>query len=571
MIRKFGLLLFLPVVVCALSSRCGAESVMNFGDVKVGSSSPVQTFPYTVTNPLNASKTMPLAPYLNLKLNYGVDFTVKQSCDNKLSGGNIVQNCTVEVTFTPNYPGPHKDALFLVDDQGKRQTKMTRLLGGIGDGPLALINPDGKYTQPTQLSNYPQGGPYLHDLTIDDTNTIYVIDHSNNVLAITEKGISKTLLSNLKLGQNGPQGLALDGAGMLYITFGDYPNSVMTYDTSEYGPGNGKPNPLPIAPTGAPYCKNSMFQEVSELNFFGVATDQLGNTFVMDTACGMVVKRDSSGIISGTLINASGLASGTTPSFDGTLAVDGSDNLFFNAANINLPGSYGGIDSTIFHTVTGMDITTSNVLYTLPNLYQVWPHELAVDAADTVYMTSSAIEMLTPFSGTKNTNGTLLDNQGGTAKASGFGLAADGTVYMSDNNFNDSNNILAIKRNNITANIGSYGQQTSAPISFTVTVYNGGNGPVLKLGVPEVSNSNSKYQVFSLGNQGTCPFNGAGVLNPGDSCTVGLIATITMNLPADVPPYTGTLTLPTNSLNTAVGDEKSKLKVKLQVSVTPHP
>jgi hypothetical protein len=464
-----------------------------------------------------------------------------------------------------------------VDDQGKRQTTMTRLLGGIGDGPLALINPDGQYTPPAELLTFPPRMSNFKNVTVDDKDTIYVIDGKNNILEITKEGKSKTLLPTLTMGNNGngPSGLALDGAGILYITFGDNQNSVKTYDTSDYGPGNGIPSTLLFAPllsAGASYCKNAMFQPVFTLNMYGITTDQLGNTFAMDTACGMVVMRDSNGTSSGTVINASGLASGVTPSFDGTLAVDGSDNLFFNASNINPPGTYGGIDSTIFHTVTGATFTTSNILYTLPNLYPVVSSgELAVDAAGTVYMTSSAIEMLTPFSGTKNTNGTRLDHKGAN-EANGFGLAADGTVYMGATDvLNGSGNIFVIARNNITVNIGSYGQETQNPIPFTVTVYNGGNGPALKLGVPEVSNSNSKYQVFSLGNQGTCPFNGTGVLNPGDSCTVGLMATITMNLPADGPPYTGTLTLPTNSLNTTVGDEKSKLKVTLQVSVTPHP
>src|ERR1700678_732271 len=80
-------------------------------------------------------------------LHYGHDYTI-DTIKCTVSGSS--ETCKVTISFIPTLPGARKDALLLNDGA---TTLATVLLGGIGQSPLALIQP-GIVTSPVANADY---------------------------------------------------------------------------------------------------------------------------------------------------------------------------------------------------------------------------------------------------------------------------------------------------------------------------------------------------------------------------------------------------------------------------------
>jgi sugar lactone lactonase YvrE len=250
-------------------------------------------------------------PHFALK--YGSDFTPTLSCTN-------VTTCTLSVSFLPQYPGLREDAVLVTNASGALLA--TTLLHGIGLAPEISVQPGiiTTFAPTVNLAN-PQG------MAIDPSGNLYIADSINEVVKmIAPNGTAVTVAGNNTAGYSGdggpatsaqlqtPTGVALDGAGNLYIA--DKENNVIrevnaltqTITTiagnhrNTPGSGNvGDGGPATSATLNGPN---------------DVAVDSVGNIYIADSYNGLVRKVVPSGIITtvagggiaGILSNPSGLA-----------------------------------------------------------------------------------------------------------------------------------------------------------------------------------------------------------------------------------------------------------------------
>ena len=94
-------------------------------------------------------------------------------------------------------------------------------------------------------------------------------------------GVVTTLITGL----NGPQGgIAIDGAGILYIGQGDYGSALVTYNTV-----TGVQGTLSFAPP-SPYVPCSTAE-----GFYGVVVDDIGDVFALDNLCPQIFELKPNG------------------------------------------------------------------------------------------------------------------------------------------------------------------------------------------------------------------------------------------------------------------------------------
>jgi hypothetical protein len=137
----------------------------------------------------------------------GLDFTLGtgSTCTGTVTAG---QTCTVDVAFTPRFPGFRTGAVRLLNSGGT--VIATAYIIGIGTGPLAVTYPG---TQ-TQLSAVT--GSNIFEMTTDAAGNLYVGDfNNNNIKKYSVAGSTATLLSTLTLGQHVAQ-MTVDGAGNVF-------------------------------------------------------------------------------------------------------------------------------------------------------------------------------------------------------------------------------------------------------------------------------------------------------------------------------------------------------------------
>ncbi|HTW46326.1 MAG TPA: chitobiase/beta-hexosaminidase C-terminal domain-containing protein, partial [Acidobacteriaceae bacterium] len=148
---------------------------------------------------------------------YGHDYTLGAvSC----TPSGSIEVCTVPITFIPTLPGGRRDALFLTNGSTRAATS---LLYGIGQAPMSEVQP-GIVTSPiTSFSGY------IYNSVVDENGTVYFLaTETSDVYSLT-KGGTPTLLPIT--GLNSPRSIAIDGAGVLYISDQKYNASMTTWDT----------------------------------------------------------------------------------------------------------------------------------------------------------------------------------------------------------------------------------------------------------------------------------------------------------------------------------------------------
>jgi hypothetical protein len=152
-------------------------------------------------------------------LHYGLSYTVGTLACTATDGS---ENCTVPVSFQPLYPGGRRDALFLMDGATRLATV---LLYGVGQSPLALV-------QPASLVNtYGNNNSYFYQSVTDENGTVWSISSNVNTLtSLTTAGIF-TNIPYTGLYTSGLATIAMDGAGVIYISYANGSNSFVTYDT----------------------------------------------------------------------------------------------------------------------------------------------------------------------------------------------------------------------------------------------------------------------------------------------------------------------------------------------------
>jgi hypothetical protein len=389
-------------------------------------------------------------------LRYGLHYSAASV---QCTGAGSGETCTVGVDFVPALPGGRRDALLLMNGS---TVLATVLLYGVGQGPLALIQP-GIVTQP--IAAYAN---YLYQSAVDESGTVYVLgQNSNTVVSLTKSGVVTTL----PITATSPESIAVDGAGTLYIAQNTYSHSIVTYGVAA---GQGT---IPVDPP-SPYTPCSNAGTLEYLN--SVTVDGIGDLFATEILCQEIFELKATGTYATTAI----APAITQPS---TLTVDTAGNVFVGGYTIN-------------------ELTTGGVQ---TQVNSVGASEgLAVDAAGTLYATrytGGGVAELAPGS-----YGTLLASLDTGASPLGASVAPDGTVYVG--------NYTNLDKVDRSQGVIAFGEQTSGTTTSAedVSLYNGGNA---SLTVSGITVTGPGFVVVSAATSG-CTV--GTVLPPGALCNVAV-------------------------------------------------
>ena len=373
----------------------------------------------------------------------GLDFTLGtgSTCTGAVTAA---QTCTVNVAFTPSYPGQRLGAVNLLSTTGTLIA--TGYISGTGTGPLATFTPgllstvagtgtacssstatcgDGSAATASGSNLYAPAG-----VAVDSAGNLYIADEDDNrirkVTAAT--GILSTVAgtgtactpSTATCGDgnaatasgsdlNLPLGVAVDGAGNLYIS--DRSDNRIRKVTVATGilstvAGNGTP-----CASSTATCGDGGLATASGANLdspFGLAVDGAGNLYIADRYDDRIRKvTAATGILSTVAGTGTPCASSTATCGDGTaatasgsnlnspvgVAVDGAGNLYiadFNDNRIRMVSAATGIISTVAGTGNTCSPTTATCgdgsAATASGSDLSFPTAVAVDSAGNLYI-----------------------------------------------------------------------------------------------------------------------------------------------------------------------------------------
>jgi hypothetical protein len=390
-------------------------------------------------------------------LHYGRDYTL--GAINCTGGGP--ETCTVAVSFLPTLPGARKDAVQLMAGS---TILATALLGGTGQGPMALMQP-GVVTSPISAAPY-----YIYQSVVDENGTVYFLSDNGNAVYSLAKG-SNSPSTVPVTGLSSPHGIDIDGAGTLYIAQGS--SSIITYNTV-----TGVQGAISVIPP-APYKPCSTVEYV-----YSVVVDDAGDLFAVESECSQIFELKADGSYATTAVDPTMIGLGI-------IAVDASDNVFVSGYDIN-ELTAGGVQTQI-NTVGASE-------------------GLQVDAADTLYATR--------YTGTGGVVELPASNYSAPAfgldpasSPLGEGLGSDGTLYVG--NYTDLDKV------DRSQGAIAFGEQTVGfeSTAQNVSLYNGGNEPLT------VSNIAISGPPFTLLPGGTNNCTVGLVIAPGASCEVAVTIT----------------------------------------------
>ena len=311
-------------------------------------------------------------------------------------------------------------------------------MGGFGYGPYQFSGDGGSATSAV-LSN-PQ------DVVVDSAGDLFVADAYNNVVReVYASGIITTVAGSGAAGYagdggpttsaelNGPTGLALDGAGDLFIA--DSGNSVIR----EVKPG---PGDLLSLGTILTFAGGGL---ISDPEFSGSATDAAlsgpsglamdgsGNLYIADTGNG-VIREVSGGNIS-TIAAAAGL---NAPA---GLAIDGQGNLYIADTGNNVVDEVSGGNITTIAAGVGLNAPTG----------------LAIDGQGNLYIADTGNNMVDEVSGG---NITTIAAAAGLNAPAGLAIDGQGNLYIADS----GNNLVSeVSGGNMTTVAGNISASAMAP------------------------------------------------------------------------------------------------------------
>jgi len=421
-------------------------------------------------------------------LHYGLSYTAGTVTCSQRDG---TDNCTVPITFQPQYPGGRRDALFLMDGSTRIATV---LLYGVGQSPLALVQPGSVVN--TYYSTGGGNNSYFYQSVTDENGTVWSISGNQDTLtSVTTAGVF-TNIPYTGLYTSGLASIAMDGAGVVYISYANGSNSFVTYDTVQGISGTYK---LPGTET-----------------FETVGVGNTGNIYAVDTnyqnyyqVLGTIAP---SGAVTLTPLANSSTGQADTPE---GIAVDSAENLFF--------GGYSTMNE-YSNTFVQSTINVHNDKF-----------GIAVDSANSLYAASYGGGPLVQLVPADYTTPIYQFPSGQIGGDNGVSLGADGTV-----NAGEYFNLVQYIRSQGAISFGTnFGDPT--PPAQDTGIYNGGNQP---LTISNIAQSGSP--VFTVQAVAGIGCTDGMVLEPGTACELAI--TFTSPHPGN---FTGTLAFTTNSLNEA--------------------
>jgi large repetitive protein len=314
--RRFARVLSLKSSLAAFAAIAAlavpaARAQVSFPATAVGGSAAAQT----VTVTASAAGQVQSVSYLAMGA-ANLDYAPAGSGDN-CTGASLAkgQTCSVSAVFAPKYPGARNGAVVLL---GSGNAVLgVEYLTGIGQGALAVASPgtisiaagtEGEWTQLGDNGPAASADLYLPSgVAIDGAGDLFIADSNHNrireVLATgANKGNIVTVAGDGDAGYNAsatiaidsplntPTGVAIDGAGNLYIA--DANNNVvrevnLTLGTISTVAGNNQPG---YSGDGGP-ATSAMLNGPK-----GVSVDAAGNLYIADTG-NSIIREVTAGII----------------------------------------------------------------------------------------------------------------------------------------------------------------------------------------------------------------------------------------------------------------------------------
>jgi sugar lactone lactonase YvrE len=287
------------------------------------------------------------------------------------------QACSVNVGFTPQWPGPRYGAVVLQDATGNALA--SGYVYGTGVGPEMTFSPATPYTVSSGIAG--PGG-----LVVDGRGNIFFAESGSGLVYKGTRSGNSYALTEVASGLNQPTAVALDGNGNLYVAA---TNTV--YKETPVGGGWVQSAPVSVA---------------GELT--GIAVDGSGNLYVTSSASGDVHKET---LQTGGNYVESGLGYGIT--HPAGVAVDGQGNVY--VADPQQGEVY--LETLLANATYRQSILASGLAS---------PEGVALDGGGSVYITSSSSGHVykeglqtdgtwlqtTVYSGLDGPNGIALDEQG---------------------------------------------------------------------------------------------------------------------------------------------------------------
>jgi Legume lectin domain len=411
--------------------------------------------------------------------------------------GNVAtgSSCMVNVTFAPKSPGVRSGAVQITDESGN--VLATRLVRGIGLGPQL----DFDNGLVTALASSPDEQDHV-GIAVDAAGDIfYGNDDPVAVYKIPAAGGPPVTATTIAAA---PLGLALDGAGNLYVSYGSA-NQIV-----EVPPGCGDPSCHIVLDGGFDFPA-------------GIAVDLAGNLYIADLENRRIVEMPFGCVTSSCVVPV-----GQGWSYPSVLALDYAGNLFVG-------DEQGG--------VVKVNISSGQKT-TIVSDMTIQVQGMAVDPAGDLYLTYTGNQQVVPNPGTK-----ILEVPAGggpmitiaTIVSQPLSLALDGSGNIFISNTLSNTAVYELHRVQVptytfaTAPVGT----TSADSPQAFQVQNTGNADLslLKLTLDPLDN------FVQVAGPGTPPDCETGLfLPPGAMCDLSLSYT-----PMSAGPVTFTGTLLNNT------------------------
>jgi sugar lactone lactonase YvrE len=449
--------------------------VVSFGSSNVGTAATGQTLNYTFTS----ATTLTAVNILTLGAS-GLDYNDGGNSTCIATAYTAGQSCVVTVALTPTAPGARAGAVTLFA-QGSDLPLMTWYLSGVGNSGAVTIDP-GTLTTITLTGTLAPAG---YGSAVDGAGNVYVVDHANN--AVLKLAAGTFSQSTVVSGLSDPTGVALDGAGDLYISNG---SSVVMVPNENGMLNAGNQSTVNLSGLGSAR---------------GVAVDSSGDLYVADATNGDVVELSSLGV-------QTTIASGLTSPHG--VAVDAALNVYVATDNAVTQYPLGGGAAVPYGTGYNN------------------PRGVAVDAAGAVYVADTGNNQVVRVSPGGGSQTTLTVT--GVSSPQGVSVDASDNLYVTDPSIViQVNRTQAAQLNFPRTNVGS----TSA--TQVVTVTDAGNQAL------QVSNLAISADFASEPSGGT-DCTSSTDLGAGGQCEIGVAFKPTVS-----GALTGTVSLSDNALNNA--------------------
>jgi streptogramin lyase len=595
--------IFLDCEFCQQLQEIEPEAV-NFATIAIGSTS--AAIPLTFT--FDSAGSLGRPPSVLTQGASGLDFTDVGDGTCTTNGTTHAYNagdtCTVDVTFTPKYPGARSGAVVLQDASGNAIA--TAYVYGVGSAPLAAFGPgtistvagtyDAQLTQSGMGGYSGDGGPatsaqlfYPLGVAFDGAGNLYIADQENLVVRkVTPAGTITTVAGSHTLGLSGDGGpatsakflsvtaVAADGAGNLFVA--DYqagvirkvtPGGTISTVAGDYSLGFG------YGGDGGPATSAQLWYPI------GIAVDGVGNIYIADEVNQVIRKVVPGGTIT-TVAGNNNLNHGY--SGDGgpataaqlwnpeAVAVDGAGNLYIAdwgnsvirkvtpngmittvagvAGQYGYSGDNGPATAALLYSPTGVAVDGAGDLY----IVDYWNFVIRKVSTSGIITTVAGLYQCCKGPGNLPYGG--YGGDGGPATSArldgAWGIALDplGNLYIADQFNNLVRKVDVSDPPSLTFATTSVGAMSAAQ---DVTLLNVGNAP---LTVSQISTASN----FSLGGPDTSCDSSGETLQAAATCVLGIEFA-----PIDVGNISGSVVLTDNTLNATAATQT----IALQAAATP--